>query len=57
MEKARTLEAMGDKGAVTLYQEIINLQPASQAAQGGPGPCKPGPGAIGGRPIRNLPRP
>ena len=33
MEKARTLEAMGDKTAVTLYQEIINLQPASQAAQ------------------------
>ena len=33
MEKARTLEAMGDKNAVTLYQEIINLEPASQAAQ------------------------
>jgi len=33
MEKARTLEAMGDKSAVTLYQEIINLQPASQAAK------------------------
>jgi tetratricopeptide (TPR) repeat protein len=33
MEKARTLEAMGDKNAVTLYQEIINLQPASQTAQ------------------------
>ncbi len=33
MEKARTLEAMGDKGAVTLYQEIINLKPDSQAAQ------------------------
>jgi tetratricopeptide (TPR) repeat protein len=33
MEKARTLEAMGDKNAVTLYQEIITLQPASQAAQ------------------------
>ncbi|MBM4300627.1 MAG: tetratricopeptide repeat protein [Deltaproteobacteria bacterium] len=32
-EKARTLEAMGDKNAVTLYQEIINLQPDSQAAQ------------------------
>ena len=33
MEKARTLEAMGDKNAVTLYQEIITLEPASQAAQ------------------------
>ena len=33
MEKARTLEAMGDKNAETLYQEVINLQPASQAAQ------------------------
>ncbi len=33
MEKARTLEAMGDKTAVTLYQEIVTLQPASQAAQ------------------------
>ncbi len=33
MEKARTLEAMGDKGAVTLYQEIINLAPGSQAAK------------------------
>ena len=33
MEKARTLEAMGDKSAITLYQEIITLQPASQAAQ------------------------
>jgi tetratricopeptide (TPR) repeat protein len=33
MEKARTLEALGDKNAVTLYQEIINLKPDSQAAQ------------------------
>ena len=33
MEKARTLEAMGDKSAVTLYQEIIALKPDSQAAQ------------------------
>jgi len=33
MEKARTLEAMGDKGAVNLYQEIIKLAPGSQAAQ------------------------
>jgi tetratricopeptide (TPR) repeat protein len=33
MEKARTLEAMGDKSAVTLYQKIIALQPDSQAAQ------------------------
>jgi tetratricopeptide (TPR) repeat protein len=33
MEKARTLEAMGDKGAITLYQEIINLDPGSQAAK------------------------
>jgi tetratricopeptide (TPR) repeat protein len=33
MEKARTLEAMGDKTAVTLYQEVITLQPASPAAQ------------------------
>jgi tetratricopeptide (TPR) repeat protein len=33
MEKARTLEAMGDKNAVTLYQEIINLKPDSQTAQ------------------------
>jgi len=32
MEKARTLEAMGDKGAVTLYQEIVDLKPASPAA-------------------------
>ena len=33
MEKARTLEAMGDKGAVTLYQEIIAHKPDAQAAQ------------------------
>ena len=33
MEKARTLEAMGDKGAVTLYQEIVAIKPDSQAAQ------------------------
>ena len=33
MEKARTLEAMGDKGAVTLYQEIGAIKPGSQAAQ------------------------
>ncbi len=33
MEKARTLEAMGDKGAVTLYQEVIALTPDSPAAK------------------------
>ena len=33
MEKARTLEAMGDKNAITVYQEIINIQPDSQGAQ------------------------
>jgi tetratricopeptide (TPR) repeat protein len=33
MEKARTLEGMGDKGAVTVYQEIIALKPDSQAAK------------------------
>jgi tetratricopeptide (TPR) repeat protein len=33
MEKARTLEAMGDKGAVTLYQEIVAIKPDAQAAQ------------------------
>jgi tetratricopeptide (TPR) repeat protein len=33
MEKARTLEAMGDKNAVSLYQEIIDLKADSQAAQ------------------------
>ena len=33
MEKARTLEAMGDKGAVTLYQEIVTIKPGSQTAQ------------------------
>jgi tetratricopeptide (TPR) repeat protein len=33
MEKARTLEAMGDKGAVALYQEIIDLKPATQTAK------------------------
>ena len=33
MEKARTLEAMGDKGAVTIYQEIVAMQPDSQTAQ------------------------
>jgi tetratricopeptide (TPR) repeat protein len=33
MEKARTLEAMGDKTAATLYQEVIDRQPNSQAAQ------------------------
>ena len=33
MEKARTLEAMGDKGAVTIYQEIVAIKPDSQAAQ------------------------
>jgi thioredoxin-like negative regulator of GroEL len=32
MEKARTLEAMGDKGAVALYQEVIDLIPGSPAA-------------------------
>ncbi|MDO9531514.1 MAG: tetratricopeptide repeat protein, partial [Deltaproteobacteria bacterium] len=33
MEKARTLEAMGDKGAVTIYQEIVAIKPGSQTAQ------------------------
>jgi tetratricopeptide (TPR) repeat protein len=33
MEKARTLEGMGDKGAVAVYQEIIALKPGSQAAK------------------------
>lgn len=33
MEKARTLEGMGDKGAVTVYQEIIAAKPDSQAAK------------------------
>lgn len=33
MEKARTLEAMGDRGAVELYDEIIAGQPDSQAAR------------------------
>ena len=56
MEKARTLEAMGDKKAVTLYQEIINIKPDSQAAQVARA-REPGPRAIRGRPIRILPRP
>jgi tetratricopeptide (TPR) repeat protein len=33
MEKARTLEGMGDKGAITVYQEIIAAQPDSQLAK------------------------
>jgi tetratricopeptide (TPR) repeat protein len=33
MEKARTLEAMGDKGAVALYQEVIDLKPATPTAK------------------------
>jgi hypothetical protein len=33
MEKARTLEGMGDKGAADLYEEIIRSQPDSQAAR------------------------
>jgi tetratricopeptide (TPR) repeat protein len=33
MEKARTLEALGDRGAIALYQEIIALQPASPTAK------------------------
>ncbi len=33
MEKARTLEGMGDKGAVTVYQEIIATKPDSQTAK------------------------
>ena len=48
MEKARTLEAMGDKSAVTLYQEIIDLQPDVPGGAGGPGPSSPVPGQLGG---------
>jgi tetratricopeptide (TPR) repeat protein len=33
MEKARTLEAMNDKDAITVYQEIIDLKPNSQLAK------------------------
>ncbi|MFZ5449513.1 MAG: tetratricopeptide repeat protein [Thermodesulfobacteriota bacterium] len=33
MEKARTLEGMEDKGAVTVYREIIAAKPGSQAAK------------------------
>ncbi|MDP3183481.1 MAG: tetratricopeptide repeat protein [Desulfobaccales bacterium] len=33
MEKARALEAQGDKGAVGLYEEIIDSRPDSQAAR------------------------
>ncbi|HZE21337.1 MAG TPA: tetratricopeptide repeat protein, partial [Desulfobaccales bacterium] len=33
MEKARTLEAMGDKNAITVYQEIIDQKPHSQVAR------------------------
>ena len=33
MEKAMVLEGQGDKGAAALYQEIIRLQPDSQAAR------------------------
>jgi tetratricopeptide (TPR) repeat protein len=33
MEKAQLLEAMGDKGAVDLYEAIIRAQPGSQAAR------------------------
>ena len=48
MEKARTLEAMGDKSAVTLYQEIINRQTRLPGGAGGPGPSSPVPGQLGG---------
>ena len=33
MEKARTLEAMGDRGAVELYEQIRTLKPDSPAAK------------------------
>ncbi len=33
MEKARVLEAQGDKGAVALYEEIVDSRPDSQAAR------------------------
>ncbi|MCK9374645.1 MAG: tetratricopeptide repeat protein [Syntrophobacterales bacterium] len=33
MEKARTLEAMGDKEAVTLYRQVSEQKPGSQAAR------------------------
>jgi tetratricopeptide (TPR) repeat protein len=33
MEKARNLEGLGDKGAGTVYQEIIALKPDSQGAK------------------------
>jgi predicted Zn-dependent protease len=33
MEKARTLEGLGDKTAVAVYQEIISAQPNSQTAK------------------------
>lgn len=33
MEKGRTLEAMGDRGAIALYEEIIKSQPDAQLAR------------------------
>ncbi len=33
MEQARTLEGMGDKGAATVYEEIVRNRPDSQAAR------------------------
>jgi tetratricopeptide (TPR) repeat protein len=33
MEKARTMEGMGDRSAITLYQEIISAHPDSQIAK------------------------
>jgi tetratricopeptide (TPR) repeat protein len=33
MEKARILEGMKDRGAITVYQEIIDLKPHSQVAK------------------------
>jgi len=33
MERARALEALGDKGAVALYEEVERLKPDSQAAR------------------------
>jgi tetratricopeptide (TPR) repeat protein len=33
MEKARTLEAMGDRGAAGVYEQVIRSQPDSQAAR------------------------
>jgi tetratricopeptide (TPR) repeat protein len=33
MEKARVLEGQGDKGAAAVYEEIVRIQPESQAAR------------------------